>query len=104
MIHIALLRAVNLGPHNKVGMADLRALLEELGFEEPRSLLQSGNLVFGSKRGVPAKLESQLQAAAKDRLNLDTDFFVRTTEEWQEVIAGNPFAEEARRDPAHLVV
>ena len=39
--HIALLRAVNLGSHNKVGMADLRACLEQQGFVGVRTLLQS---------------------------------------------------------------
>jgi enamine deaminase RidA (YjgF/YER057c/UK114 family) len=44
--HIGLLRAVNLGSHNKVAMADLRALVGALGLAQPRTLLQSGNLVF----------------------------------------------------------
>jgi len=101
---IALLRAVNLPGHNKVGMADLRALLEKLGFEEPRSLLQSGNLVFGSEGRTSAQLESLLEAEAKKRLGLDTDFFVRSAREWKALMAANPFSDEAKRDPAHLVV
>jgi uncharacterized protein (DUF1697 family) len=103
-IHIALLRAVNLGAHNKVGMAELRALLAKLGMEDPRSLLQSGNLVFGGGSRGGAPLELLLEAEARKRLGLDTDFFVRTDEEWREVIAGNPFPAEARSDPGHLVV
>ena len=49
--HVALLRAVNLAGHNKIGMADLKALLVGLGFEDAQTLLQSGNVVFsgGSK-------------------------------------------------------
>jgi uncharacterized protein (DUF1697 family) len=100
---IALLRAVNLGSHNKVGMADLCALLSKLGFDQPRSLLQSGNLVFGSAT-KPAQLEVQLAAAAAKQLGLNTDFFVRSAREWQAIIAGNPFADAAANDPSHLVV
>jgi uncharacterized protein (DUF1697 family) len=37
-------------------------------------------------------------------LGLRTDFFVRTAAEWAKVVAGNPFPEEAERDPGHLVV
>jgi uncharacterized protein (DUF1697 family) len=44
--HLALIRAINVGGHKPMPMADLRALLAELGFDEPRSLLQTGNLVF----------------------------------------------------------
>lgn len=101
---IALLRAVNLGPHNKVAMADLRGLLTELGMEDPRSLLQSGNLVFRSDHSKTAELEGLLEDEAEARLGLKTDFFVRTAEEWRAVIEGNPFPEKAESDPSHLLV
>ena len=65
--HIALLRAVNLPSHNKVSMADLRAWLSALGMQGPRTLLQSGNLVFGDTRGAAA-VERVLEREAKARL------------------------------------
>jgi uncharacterized protein (DUF1697 family) len=102
--HVALLRAVNLPGHNKVGMADLRKLLAELEFAEPQSLLQSGNLVFASEGRTSAQLEALLEAEAKKRLGLDTDFLVRTPADWRAVIAGNPFPAEAESDPGHLIV
>lgn len=101
--HIALLRAVNLGPHNKVSMKDLKALLEELGFGNPRTLLQSGNAVFDGKVSGP-KLEKQLEDAARERLGLSTDFIVRTAKEWDAIIKANPFPKQARADPGHLVL
>jgi uncharacterized protein (DUF1697 family) len=105
MPHIALLRAVNVGGQNKVGMAELRALLEKLGYENPRSLLGSGNLVFDGGDGKSAaEIERQLEGAAKKRLGLDTDFFVRAGKEWQAIIADNPFPKEAKADPGHLLV
>lgn len=104
MRHVALLRAVNLPGHNKVAMADLRALLEELGLDEPRSLLQSGNLVFGAERATPGELEAMLAREAEARLGLATDFFVRTAAEWRAIIETNPFPSEAEEDPSHLLV
>lgn len=103
-IHVALLRAINLGGHNKVRMADLRELLTDLGFADARSLLQSGNLVFRGAAQTGTRLEGSLERAAKERLGLDTDFFVRTTKDWKAIVAGNPFPGEAERDPSHLVV
>jgi len=85
-------------------MAELRDLLAELGFANVQSLLQSGNLVFDSRAGTPARLESRLEQAAKDGLELETAFFLRTAKEWAAIVAGNPFPNEAKRDPAHLVV
>jgi uncharacterized protein (DUF1697 family) len=101
--HIALLRAVNLAGLNKVGMAELRAVVEKLGFQEVRTLLQSGNLVFRSEP-TGQRLEALLQAAAKKTLRLETDFFVRTAAEWKKIVAANPFPGEAKRDPGHLVL
>jgi uncharacterized protein (DUF1697 family) len=102
--HIALLRGVNVGGKTKVAMADLRAMLADLGFGDPRSLLQSGNLVFRSDKLTGADLERLLEAETEKRLGLKTDFFVRTPEKWGTVIESNPFPEEAERDPSHLVV
>jgi uncharacterized protein (DUF1697 family) len=102
--HVALLRAVNLPGHNKASMAELRALLAGLGFADPQSLLQSGNLVFRSDGRETRRLESMIEGAAKRRLGLETDFFLRTAGEWRAIIAANPFVEEAKRDPSHLVL
>ena len=101
---IALLRAVNLGSHNKVSMADLRAFVEKLGGEDVRTVVQSGNLVFRTAVAPPAKLEAQLEAAATKQLGLATDFFVRTAKEWDAIVAANPFPKMAKEDPGHLVM
>jgi len=102
--YLALLRAVNLGSHNKVSMADLKTLLAELGMANPQSLLQSGNLVFESKTRPTVPLEKLLETSAEKKLGLQTDFFVRTGAEWQQAIADNPFAKEAKLDPGHTVL
>jgi len=101
--YIALLRGVNVAGHRNVAMADLRALLAELGFANPRSVLQTGNLVFAA-RGSTGTLESRLEREAAARLGLHTDFVVRDEGEWSAVVSGNPFPQMAANDPAHLVV
>ncbi len=103
-VYIGLLRAVNLGAHNKIAMSDLRDLLAGVGMKDARSLLQSGNLVFRSDASTTEKLEELLQDAAAKRLGLKTDFFVRSARDWKAIVAANPFPAEAKRDPSHLVV
>jgi uncharacterized protein (DUF1697 family) len=49
-------------------------------------------------------LERLLEREVNKRLALQTDFFVRNADEWTAVVSHNPFRDEARRDPAHLVV
>lgn len=102
--YLALLRAVNLPAYKQVAMADLRELLTKLGFADARSALQSGNLVFRGRARSSARMERLLETEVEKRLAVQTDFFVRTAEEWGPVIAHNPFPEEAERDPGHLVV
>jgi uncharacterized protein (DUF1697 family) len=102
--YIALLRGINIGGHKKVDMADLRGLLTRMGFEAPRSLLQSGNVVFRSKVRSTGKLEQLLEAEVRKRFSIETLCFVRTPQEWRHLVARNPFPDEAERDPGHLAV
>ena len=103
-VQIALLRGINVGGHKPVSMADLRDLLTRLGFNDARSILQSGNLIFRSDAQTGANLERFLEAEAEKSLGLHADFNVRSAKELGTVVARNPFRKEAERDPSHLVV
>ncbi len=103
--YVALLRAVNVAGKNLVAMAELRALLGSLGLADARTLLQSGNALFVAPAGLDAAaLEQKLEVTVRERLQVSTDFFVRSAQQWQEIIAANPFPTEARRDPGHLIL
>lgn len=101
---VALLRAVNLGPHNKIAMADLKAVAEGCGLTNARTLLQSGNLLFEAKAKSSAALEKLLEAALGKELDLETPVVVRSASEWRAALDANPFPKEARADPGHLVL
>jgi uncharacterized protein (DUF1697 family) len=103
-LYFALIRGINVGGHKKIAMSDLRELLTKLGFEDAQSLLQSGNLVFRSRKRTPSQLERLLSTETEKQLGVQADFFVRTPEELKKVVARNPFPAEAERDPGHLVV
>ncbi|MEZ5308348.1 MAG: DUF1697 domain-containing protein [Pyrinomonadaceae bacterium] len=72
-IYAALLRGVNLGGHKKLPMADFRTMVSELGLKNPKTYIQSGNLVFGSDL-KPAELEKLIETAIEERFG----FFSRT--------------------------
>lgn len=101
---VALLRAVNLGPHNKIAMADLKAVAGEAGLLQPRTLLQSGNLVFQAKAQSSASLEKLLETALAKKLELKTPVVVRSASEWRAALEANPFPKEAKADPSHMLV
>ena|ERR1043166_8150571 len=102
--YIALLRGVNLGGHKMVSMADLRTLVTKMGFDDVQTLLQSGNVVFTAPKQSSAALERKLEVAFEKALKMKVDFHVRTADEWRAVIDANPFAAEAKKDPARFVV
>ena len=97
-MYIALLRGINAGGNKMIAMSDLRERAERLGLRDVRTLLQSGNLVFRSNKS-PTQLEKMLEKELGD-----VTVFVRTAEEWAAMIAANPFPNEAKNDPSHLIV
>jgi len=101
--YVALLRGINVGANKRVAMSDLRDALGALGMREPRSLLNSGNLVFGAEANATA-LETLLEREFAKRLGLQTKVFVRSARDWKRAIAANPFIDEAKDDPSHLIV
>jgi uncharacterized protein (DUF1697 family) len=88
--NVALLRGINLGAHQKIAMADLRRLLDGLGYEDVRTHLQSGNAVFTSASGKPAALAARISRAIADELGLDVKVLVRTAAEVHAAIEANP--------------
>jgi uncharacterized protein (DUF1697 family) len=102
-LQIALLRAVNVAGNSMISMARLKGMMEGLGFEA-QTLLQSGNVILRKTKLDGDKLEKFLEAETAERLQLTTDYFVRSAKEWDALVAANPFKKEARDDPGHLVV
>ena len=87
---VALLRAVNVGGTGKLPMSELKAMCEAAGFDEVRTYIASGNVVFRSDRteaDVKHTLETALQAYAGKPVGV----LVRTAAEMAQVLAGNPF-------------
>ena len=100
--HIVLLRGINVGGHNRVPMAELREGLAAHGYEDPRTLLQSGNAVVSSRQS-PASVARGVQALIAERFGLDSAVLVRSRDELAAVVAANPLADVAS-DPKRYQV
>src|SRR6478735_11142754 len=98
--HASLLRGINVGGHNLVSMARLRALYETLGCEDVTTYLQSGNVVFRHARN-PASVGRGVERAIKRELGLDIRVLDRSHADLAAVIGADPFP---GADPSrHLV-
>jgi uncharacterized protein (DUF1697 family) len=103
-LRIALLRGVNVGGNKKIAMADLKAMVEALGFTDVKTLLQSGNVAFEVGDRNDADLETLLDAEAEKRLGLTTRFIARDPKAWRAIIDANPMPDEALREPSRFLV
>ena len=99
---VALLRGINLGSHKRVKMPDLRALATELGYGDPRTYLQSGNLVVDTDR-PPEVVARELADAIPARFGFSAAVIVRTPAELADVVAADPLGAIAT-DPARYHV
>lgn len=103
-VFIALLRAVNVGGTGIIPMAALRDLCEKQGIKDPRTLLQSGNLVLRAGRTTPAALSKKLESAIRRRFAVDVRVITRTPDDLRDVVKRNPFPAVAKNDPGRLLV
>lgn len=101
--YAALLRGINVGGHNKVAMADLRALCGELGLGDVTTYIQSGNVVFSSARTDAGVLAGELEGAIAGAFGFGVPVVVRSAADLDAVAASNPFVRRGR-DPSVLSV
>jgi uncharacterized protein (DUF1697 family) len=101
---ISLLRGVNLAGRNQIKMETLRALYESLGLEDPRTYVQSGNVVFRTKERNLSALAKRIEDAVEQSFGFRPAVIIRTTSELRGAIARNPFARRRGIDPSKFLV
>ena len=100
---VALIRGINVGRAKRVAMADLRALVTELGYRDVSTLLNSGNVIFTVPRGARGDPAARIERAMSSRLGVTARVLVLTAAEVAAIIAGNPLGKVAA-DPSRLMV
>ena len=101
---ICLLRGVNVGGRNKIGMDSLRDVCSSLKLRAPQTYIQSGNVIFGTMERNLAKLARRIEDCIEKGYGFRPNVMLRTAAEMRHVIARNPFASRKNTDPAKLVV
>ncbi|WP_299243294.1 DUF1697 domain-containing protein [uncultured Aquimarina sp.] len=89
--YIALLRGINVGGHKKIKMADLKEMLEDLGFSAVVTYIQSGNVVFRDASENIDVLEAKIQNAIKKRFDFDVPVLIITQDTLSGILNKNPY-------------
>ncbi len=89
--HIALLRGINVGGRNTLPMAELRALLAELGGEDVSTYIQSGNAVFRSGRSDTGNLAGELRDRIAARHRFEPQVLVIGRDDLERAMRNTPF-------------
>jgi uncharacterized protein (DUF1697 family) len=91
MKHVAFLRGINVGGRNKIKMEALRRICAALGFENVKTYINSGNVIFETKKADDVKVAAKIESAIEKEFALKIKVIVRTISEIEEIIADNPF-------------
>ncbi|MGZ4904829.1 MAG: DUF1697 domain-containing protein [Halobacteriota archaeon] len=92
---IALLRGINVSGRRTVHMADLKRAVEEMGFGNVSTYLQSGNVIFNCRHAQTAKLAMHIQEKLSETFGFTINVIIRTQEEIEKIIETNPLVDSA---------
>ncbi len=95
---IVLLRGTNVGGKNILPMKDLRTLLNELGFENISTYIQSGNCVFQSNQIDADKISSEIGNAIDRQFNFKPSVFTLRLDHLETTLEKNPYSSD-NHDP-----
>jgi uncharacterized protein (DUF1697 family) len=89
--YIAFLRGINVGGHHKVPMADLRKVLEKMGFKNTITLLNSGNIIFEAPQDKNKNLENTLSLQLEEAFGFSIPIIIRRAQSIVQLVTKDPF-------------
>jgi len=102
---ISILRGINVSGHHKILMKDLKAMYESMDFENVRTYIQSGNVIFETRqKKSDLVLAQEIRNKINETFGFDVPVITRSAEEINEVLTHNPFLKRKEVDLARLHV
>lgn len=93
---VVLLRGINVSGKNKLPMVDLRQILSDLGFQNVKTYIQSGNVILESNESKSVICQ-KIKKGIKEKFGYDVPVIARTIPEWKKTIENYPFPLENER-------
>jgi uncharacterized protein (DUF1697 family) len=101
---VALFRGINVGKAKRIAMADLKRVLESLGYRDVRTLLNSGNAVFTTTGAGATSAAKRIRAAVHAELGVDARVTTVDADLLDAALAVNPLRAAAAKDPSHVLL
>ncbi len=98
MKYVAFLRGINVGGKNKIKMETLREVCISLGFQNVKTYINSGNIIFETAKTDDKKIAAKIEGAIEKEFALKIKVIVRMMAEIENIIANNPFAGQFEND------
>lgn len=95
-VFIALLRGINVSGQKLIKMSELKELFEAQGFQNVRTYIQSGNVIFHSNEKSTDKLENIISTSIRKKLGFDVDSIVIDPDTIKYVLNNNPFIKKKK--------
>ena len=88
--YVALLRGINVGGKNLIKMIDLKLCLEDVGFKDVHTYIQSGNVLFSAAGSDQAKLTKEIEDALSKTFNYESRVVVRSRKQMKDIVTHAP--------------
>ena len=101
--YIVLLRGINVSGKNTLPMADVRLLMENLGYKNAITYIQTGNILFNSIEDK-SLISKKIHEVIFQKFGHSVPVIVKTVSEWEKIIENNPFSVENEKIVAFVIL
>lgn len=91
MQYVVFFRGINVGGHKKAPMADLKEMFSKMGCENVKTLLNSGNAIFETRKTEPKNLIGKIDKHFRETFGFESKIMLRTMEEIKTLVDLKPF-------------
>jgi len=102
--YISILRGINISGQKLIKMDALRKMYETLNFENVKTYIQSGNVVFSTDKTDLRKIETQISLQIEKEFGFEVPVIVLQAETLEKIIKNNPFVKDKQKDTSFLHV
>ena len=96
--YVAFLRGINVGGKNKIKMETLGEVISALGFQNVKTYINSGNVIFETAEADDRKIAEKIERAIENEFGLKIKTMTRTISEIKEIVENNPFSGQFESD------